>query len=523
MRAWLLLVLAACGGGDRDPLEVQTDSGGVRGVMQGETRAFLGVPYAAPPVGELRWRPPQRAAAWEGVRDAVQTGLQCPQSFSLGGPGGDEDCLFVNVWSPPDASGRPVLVWLHGGAFIFGSGGDSYYNGKHLAETYDVVVVTVNYRLGALGFLAHPAFAAEDPSYPSSGNWGLDDQLAALQWVQRNIEKFGGDKTRVTLFGESAGGFSTCVHYLSPRSAGLFHAAISESGLCSSMLTEPSKAAAEADGVATATSLGCTGTGAAAAACLRSKTADQLLAATAPPPILQQPHGGPFYGTGNFLATLPNVDGFVIAKPLRQLFAGGNFEARPLLLGANRDEGTIFHSSLFALEVTDEADYRAAITRRFGAGNVDAIVAQYPVASYASANRALAEVTGDAFFVCSARRSALGATAAGASVYAYSFQRELTNTFMQGLGVFHIAEVPFVFGTEGAFPLGRIGDAGQVVADAVQGYWTRFAASGDPNGVGATEWPTYTGGRHLVLDASVTAGMAYKAAACDFWDAVTVP
>jgi para-nitrobenzyl esterase len=238
---------------------------------------------------------------------------------------------------------------------------------------------------------------------------------------------------------------------------------------------------------------------------------------------MQQPHGGPFYGTGNFLPTLPNVDGFVIAKPLRQLFAEGNFEPRPLIVGANRDEGTIFHSSLFALEVVDEAEYREAIVRRFGQANVDAIVARYPVASYASANRALAEVTGDAFFVCSARRTARGATAAGAPVYAYSFQRELTNTFMQNLGVFHITEVPFVFGTDGAFPLGRVGDAGMPLADTTQAYWTRFAASGDPNGGGDPEWPTSTGDRHLVLDATVTAGTAYKAGVCDFWDGITVP
>ncbi|MBA3397558.1 MAG: carboxylesterase family protein [Deltaproteobacteria bacterium] len=519
-RAWLVLVLAACGGGDRDPLEVETDSGGVRGVMQGDTRAFLGVPYAAPPVGELRWRPPQRAVAWEGVRDAVQTGLQCPQSFSLGGPGGDEDCLFVNVWSPPDGKQRPVLVWLHGGAFIFGSGGDSYYSGKHLAETYDVVVVTVNYRLGALGFLAHPALTAEDPGYPSSGNYGLDDQRAALEWVQRNIVAFGGDPGRVMLFGESAGGFSTCAHYVSPRSTGLFHAAISESGLCAGTVSEPTLAEAEAAGVRTAELLGCTG--ADAAACLRSKSSQALLDATAVAPPGEQPPGGPFYvGGENVLSTIPNVDGFVLRTTLREAFTAGDFEPRPLIIGSNRDEGTLFHSSFFAMEVATDAHYRDALGRRFGTANVDAIVARYPIAAYPSANRALAEVTGDAFFVCPTRHAARGAARAGADVYLYSFDHPLDQPFLADLGAFHSSEIPFVFGTDPAFPLGRVGEAGQPLASAMQRAWTDFAATAEP-GAG---WPRYdlATEQHRILDVTLATGTAHKAAACDFWDALVIP
>ena len=523
----LVVVLAVgCGGDAGDGLTIKIDSGTLLGVMQDDARAFLGVPYAAPPIGENRFRPPQPAIPWSDVRDAAGVGSQCPQTFSLAGAGGDEDCLFLNVWAPKaDGKKKAVMVWLHGGAFIFGSGGETYYNGKHLAENHDVIIVTVNYRLGALGFLAHPAFAAEDPAYPSSGNWGLDDQLAALQWVHRNIAAFGGDPDRVTLFGESAGGFSTCAHYLSPRSAGLFQYAISESGLCSIMFPEPSKAAAEAAGVTVAEGLGCPGTGAAAAACMRGKTWEALLAATGSPPIAMQPPGGPFYISGNVLATLPNVDNFVIKKPLREAFAAGGFDPRPVLIGGNQDEGTLFHSTIFANEVPDEAAYRAALARRFGAGNVDAIVAKYPVASYPSANRAIAEVSGDSFFACALRRTVRGMSAAGAPTYFYAFEQPTEAPFLAGLGVFHSSELPFVFDTDPAFPLGRVGASGASTSEMIEGYWTRFAKTGDPNGEGAPMWSPYerASDQHLVLAANVTTVTHYKDALCDFWDAIVPP
>jgi para-nitrobenzyl esterase len=526
---WLVLAIWLVGCADeRDPLEVAIDTGVLHGIAQGETRAFLGIPYAAPPVGADRWRPPQPAPPWEGVRDAIAVGVQCPQTFSITGAGGDEDCLFVNVWTPagPGAAGLPVMVWLHGGAFVFGSGGDKYYNGRFLAETYGVVIVTVNYRLGPLGFLAHPAFAAEDPAYPSSGNYGLDDQLAALRWVQRNIARLGGDPGRVLLFGESAGGFSTCVHYVSPRSEGLFARALVESGLCASTVLEPTRAEAEAAGIAVAQKLGCPATGPEAAACLRGQSADALLAATALPEAAQQPPGGPFYigGNSSLLSAVPNVDGFVLRQTLREAFATGGFAPRPLVVGTNRDEGTLFHSSFFAVPVASETEYRAALSRRFGAGNVPAIIARYPVAAFDSANRALAEVTGDAFFVCPARQTARGAAAAGAPVYLYSFEREPEQAFLGGLGVFHSSELPFVFGTDPAFPLALVGESGRATAGAVQAMWTQFAATADPNGTGPA-WPAFdrAGDRYLVIDAGIAAASGHKTAACDFWDGLAIP
>ncbi|MBA2538032.1 MAG: carboxylesterase family protein [Deltaproteobacteria bacterium] len=518
----LLVGLIACGGGG-DPLEVNLDTGVIVGVEQaGDVRAWLGVPYAAPPVGELRWKRPQPVAPWDGVLETVQVGIQCPQTFSIGGPGGDEDCLFVNVWSPSGASKLPVMVWLHGGAFIFGSGGDSYYSGRHLAETYGVVVVNVNYRLGAFGFLAHPALTSEDPGYPSSGNYGLEDQHAALEWVQRNAKAFGGDASRVMLFGESAGGFSACAHYVSPRTSGLFHAAISQSGLCGSKITEPTLAVAEAAGVKTVEALGCPGTGPSAAACMRAKSTDALLDATEITPPNMQPPGGPFYvGGENVLSTIPNVDGVVMQQTLRAAFTGGDFAKRPLIIGTNRDEGTLFHSSFFAMEVTSDAEYRAAIERRFGAANVDAIAAQYSIESYPSPNRALAEITGDAFFVCATRHAARGAARAGAPVYLYSFERTPETAFLADLGAFHSSEIPFVFGTDGAFPLSRVGAGGAPVADAVQQIWTQFAATGTPG----ADWPRHdeASDQYRILDAPMSTATGLKAERCVFWDSLVLP
>jgi para-nitrobenzyl esterase len=178
-----------------NPLVVDTASGKLEGTKTGtgDIRAFLGIPYAAPPVGALRWRAPQPAVPWNGTRQAIQVGLQCPQLLSFEGPSYDEDCLYLNVWTPTGAHDLPVMVWLHGGAFIFGSGGDKWYEGDLLAQQ-GVIVVTINYRLGALGFMANPASDDEDPAYPTSGNYGLEDQRAALEWVQANIAAFGGDR-----------------------------------------------------------------------------------------------------------------------------------------------------------------------------------------------------------------------------------------------------------------------------------------------------------------------------------------
>lgn len=514
----LLAVLVGCSDDPGNPLRVELDTGVVIGLDRDTVIEFMRIPYAAPPVGDLRFKPPQPPEPWSEERELIDLADPCPQGVSFGGAG-VEDCLYVNVWVPKGKSGKlPVMVWLHGGAFIFGSGSDAYYSGKYFAEAQGVIVVNMNYRLGAFGFLAHPAFATEDPAYPSSGNWGIDDQFAAIAWVHRNIAAFGGDPEKVTLFGESAGGYSACVHYVSPRTEGMFRAVISESGLCTTSALELSRADAEAAALDVAAKLGCTG--ADAAACMRSKTVQQFVDATNPI-MMGAPPGGPFYQAGPTLPTLPNVDGFVIEKSLRETFESGEFPARPLILGATRDEGTLFHTSLFATLVENETQYREALARRFPASRVEEIVQRYPIASFPNANRALAEVTGDAFFVCPARRTAR-AVAMKAPTYYYSFQQEPSQAFMPDLGVFHSAEIPFLFGTDPRYPLARAGDTGKPTADALQGYWVRFAEKMDPNGDGAPAWPLYERAteQHLVIDNDPSVGSAYKSALCDFWDGV---
>ena len=512
--ALILTLLAACND-DLGPDDVELDTGIARGFDDGAgVRSWLGLPYAAPPVETLRWKPPQKPAHWDGTRDATKYGFKCPQNTVITSGGGAEDCLNVNVWTPSRTSSTPlpVMVWIHGGAFVFGSGSDPFYSGAELARSRGVVVVTINYRLGGLGFLAHPALTAEDPR-GTSGNYGLLDQIAALEWVQRNIEAFGGDPTRVTLFGESAGGFSTCVHYANPATASLFSAAIIESGACASGGLEQTHAQAEADGVALGAKLGCPGSDANALACMREQIDFAILDATALPPISQQLPGGFFYANIP-PSTLPNVDGVVLPMPVEERLAAGAYPPRPLIIGSNRDEGQLFHANILSNLVTTEQQYVDAVTRRFGP-RTQAIVARYPVASFPTPNDALAAVSSDAFFICPARRNAKAITAAGAPVYRYTFERGLEQALIADLGAFHSAEIPFVFGVD-AYPLGKVGSA-QPLADAMQTYWTNLAKTGTPG----DDWPLFDASETVrVLDVPLSTTTAYKTADCDFWNAL---
>jgi len=521
---WLALLVVVCAcGEDLGPNDVEIETGVLHGTDDGAgVKSWLGIPYAAPPVGDLRWKPPQRAKSWDGTRDATKVGQKCPQNTVITTGGGIEDCLTLNVWAPSAIAGGtlPVMVWIHGGAFVFGSGGDPFYSGAELARTRGVIVVTINYRLGGLGFLAHPALAAEDPDH-TSGNYGIRDQIAALEWVQRNIDAFGGDPAHVTLFGESAGGFSTCLHLTDPKTATLFERAIIESGACadggggSGGLLQ-SRAQAESDGLATGAKMGCPGSDAGALACLREQIDYAVLDATAVPPIAQQLPGGFFYGTYP-PSTLPNIDGVVIPEAIEARIAAAGYPARPIILGTNKDEGTLFHSSILSNPVHTEQEYRDALARRFtDAALVDQIVALYPVADYPSPNDALATVSADLFFACPARRNARAFSAAGATVYRYVFQRDLESASFPDLHAFHSAEIPFVFGND-AYPLGKVGSATSL-ADAMQSAWTTFAKTGEPGG----GWPVYASASdpYQVLDVPVSQSAGYRAAFCDFWDGV---
>ncbi len=497
-------------GGIQSGVDIDIDSGSLTGEERGGSRAFLGVPFAAPPVGDLRWKPPAPVEPWTGSRDATAVGAACPQPPGLiGSLATNEDCLFLNVWTPKDAPAEPVpvMVWIHGGAFALGSAGEPLYDGQALVEHGDRVVVTINYRLGALGLLAHPALTAES-STGSSGNYWLLDQIAALEWVQRNILAFGGDPDNVTIFGESAGGASVCALMASPLTGGLFHRGISESGLCNSGLFGRALADQEAGGVTAATDLGC-GDAATAATCLRGKTDAELVGLFQ----LTVPPGGLLYAPADGFVSFPFVDGYVLPTPMLDRFTGGDAQSVPLMLGTNGDEARIFHGpETFAQPVTDEAGYREALGRRFAPADVDAIVAEYPIASFASANAALTKVSDDWAFVCTARRTARATAAAGLSTYLYAFEHIRAGATTSD----HGSEIALVFGQSTVDPADR------ALSDAMVGYWTRFAATGDPNGNGAVTWPKYdaTGDQHLELVAMIAAGSGRESQKCDFWEGI---
>ncbi|HEX4336843.1 MAG TPA: carboxylesterase family protein [Polyangiaceae bacterium] len=521
------------GGGPR--FDVTTKDGVVVGKLDGKVRAFYGIPYAAPPTGKNRWKSPQAVTPWTTPRDATAAPKVCPQ-IATGGtdadPRSDEDCLVVNVFmpDPPPASPLPVMVWFHGGAFIFGSGGETYYDGGPLVEEGKVIVVSLNYRLGALGFLAHPALTAEEKTHPTSGNYGFEDQQAALRWVKDNVGAFGGDPAKVTLFGESAGGQSVCAHLVAPDSAGLFAGAISESGLCDGLI-DAKRDDQYLSGESFAKTVGCTDP-ATVLTCLRGVSPDDLIKAS---PAASLPGGLFFQGTragaadGGTDAGVPQSntwgpveDGVVIPVPIGT--AGAASAKVPLLLGTNLNEGTLFTSpALFGgVPVANDGEYQTALDRTFGAAAAS-IVAQYPSSAFKTANDALNELATDAFFVCPARRFARAISDSGVDVYLYAFAHTPEKPLVADLGVFHSSELGYVFGTD--FPLDPPQTDELPLGTLMRSYWTTFATTGDPNGGTSPKWPKYTtaGDQNMKLDLPTSAAQTgYKKAKCDFWD-TTVP
>lgn len=480
---------------------VVTDRGAVRGERSGGTYAFKGIPYAAPPVGALRWRAPEDAVCWDGIRSATDYGPACPQ-LDEGAVIGAEDCLTLNVWTPtttPADGGLPVMVFIHGGGNAQGTSSQPIYDGRRLAEA-GVVLVTFNYRLGPLGFLAHSALAAESAA-GASGNYGILDQIAVLRWVQRNAHAFGGDPGRVTIFGESAGAVDTCVLLASPLAAGLFHRALMESGACLGGNLQGAGRTAERYVAASP----CAGVGD-IAACLRGLDAETALRVL-PASVGVVSAGENQYG--------PVVDGYVLPRAPIDQIAAGEHNHVPLIVGVNAEE-----TGQSAPRITSEVQYRAAVIAQFGPVLGERILARYPVEEYGSPRAALVAVTSDARFVCTARRSARTVAAhQQEAVYRYLFTQRLRGQ-AAALGAFHGLEVVFVFGTLGA--RGGITPSAEerALSDAMIGYWTRFAATGDPNGAGSTPWPVFDPqpDTHLVLGTPITSGAGIRAAQCNFWE-----
>lgn len=479
---------------DREFIEARTEAGVVRGVEGAGVRAFLGVPYAEAPVGDLRWRGPRPVEAWDGVRDATRRGSDCVQALGrkaiLGGGGGlvvgSEDCLFVNVYGPArgegddDAEARPVMVYLHGGAFTIGSGAN--YDPSRLATEQDRVVVTVNFRLGALGWLAHPGFDAEGEGV--GGNWGLMDQQAALGWVHRNISAFGGDPDDVTLFAESSGAWSACYLMASPGSEGLFHRVILQSGPC----LEPQSLNKAGDQVHTgppfADDLGCDQQG--QVACLRRLPAWRIARAPSLRSGINGPGSwGPVYGD----ATVP------VSPP--EAFASGRFVQVPVIVGTNTDEGR-----LFAVEVRDMDRYRQETVWLYGADGERAL-ARYPVGAEGPA-ATIAQSFTDSRFSCpaDALRRLL---ARHVPVHGYEFADAeapfILPDWVTGLdmGAYHASELAYVFGTSWLFAdTGRWTDRQRALSQRMMRLWAGF---GHDPGFGA-DWPAVSegGGPIVVFD-----------------------
>jgi para-nitrobenzyl esterase len=459
-------------GGGSSPV-VATAGGLLRGSTAGGTHEFLGIPYAAPPVGNLRWRPPQPAARWPGVRAATSFAPHCPQPGSpFGVASTSEDCLYLNVYAPAGGhlGNRPVMVWIHGGALVTGESDD--YNPASLVRN-GAVVVTINYRLGALGFLADSALASH--SGGPSGDYGLMDQQAALRWVQRNIRGFGGNPRNVTVFGESAGGLSTLSQLVSPGARGLFQHAIVESGTYA--LTQAPLASAESSGAAFAAKVGCT-TIANTAACLRSVPVATILA--------NENAGG----------YQPNIDGDVLPQSIGTALSSGQFSHVPVIIGTNRDEWRLF-VGLDQAEggpAVTAANYQSMIASTLGvpASVAAVIAAQYPLSDFSSPAVALGAVGTDAIFACNAQ-TAEDSLARYVPTYAYEFSDEnAPEVFLppEGFpyGAAHASEIQYLFTLNAeAFPA-ALTPAQQALAATMRGYWTNLATFGTP----AAGWPRFS-------------------------------
>jgi para-nitrobenzyl esterase len=473
-------MLASCARGGppqvlaRDTL-VQTASGPVRGAFGDDHLLFAGIPYAAPPVGPLRWRAPQPPTPWQGERDASKFGPRCVLDTTHDPDFGQpvsEDCLTLNVWTPKSSTGEalPVMVWIHGGGFVNGSG--DIYDSRGLVARGDIIVVTLNYRLGALGFLAHPALGVND----DVGNYGFADQQAALRWVRDNIAQFGGDPTKVTVAGESAGGMSVCDHLVAPGSAGLFRAAIISSGPCEAQVD---RAKAEQVSLAYAADAGCADP-ATAADCLRALPVDKLSQRPLYFHLGADGLTGPISGT----ALLP-VDAMTA-------IAAGHAARVPVLIGTNHDEYTLFAAILFLQH--GMPDYQQAFDDAFGADS-SLVEQEYPLSRYGNSALAYGAAVTDGYFACSADEIELGLMK-DARVYAYEFNDrdapspEPLRTVPFAVGAGHSLELRYLFDIRGAPPLNT---AQQELSNRMIDYWSGFVKAGVPHADGAPEWPPFGG------------------------------
>jgi para-nitrobenzyl esterase len=479
-----------------DPVAV--DGGRIAGkLLPSGVRAYFGIPFAAPPLRDLRWREPQPVRPWQGIRYTAAFAPECIQTLRahdinhyFGDEATSEDCLHLNIWAPPrsaDETPRPVVVWIYGGGFTIGSAAMANYHGESLARQ-GVVYLTVAYRVGALGFLAHPQLTAESANR-SSGNYGFLDQIAALQWVQRNIERFGGDPANVTIMGQSAGSMSVSVLQASPLARGLFHRAVGMSGAAfgtATAIAPQPLAEAEAMGPRLQEHLKGASIGA-----MRSLPADRILQAQLAVPVR--------YG--------PIIDGYLLPARPEEIFATGKQNDVPILIGFTRDES---FSELARARTLN--DYREAARRIYGT-NAEKLLALYPASDDTTAQRAAVDAARDSSVSLQMRSWARAQVKTGTSpVYAYLFSR--VHPYVSGVrfsdhdpdtvGAYHTADVPYWLGTLESLNLFRKtrewSDADRALSDAMSGALVSFARSGNPNPDGGRQWPQYRPDRERIRE-----------------------
>jgi para-nitrobenzyl esterase len=494
---------------------VKIASGALEGTLEKASRvqSFKGIPFAQPPTGDLRWKPPQAVRSWQGTRKADKFGPRCMQRPIFGdmgfrSDGMSEDCLYLNVWKPAKPSGQklPVLVYFYGGGFVAGDGSEPRYDGESMAGK-GMVAITVNYRLGVFGFLAHPELSRES-AHKASGNYGLLDQQAALKWVQQNVAAFGGDPKKVTIAGASAGSISVSAQMASPLSKDLIAGAIGESGSIIGALSAVPLAEGEQAGVKFATGLGAT-----SLAALRAMSAEQLLDATAKP-------GTPFPS--------PTVDGYFLPKSPAEIYAAGEQAKVPLLAGVNSEEMGYF--AILGREKPTVENYRKALQRLY-ADKAEEVFKLYPATSETEVMDAAQDLAGDRFISYStwkwldlatktggkptyyylyarprpAMRAEMGNATAGLAGGVVRGNQPAANARPQPRGAVHSAEIEYAMGNLDSNKVYAWTPDDYKVSKLMQGYFVNFIKTGNPNGKGLPNWQTFRQGQRLIIDVNTRA------------------
>ncbi len=469
---------------------IRVEGGLISGAAADGVRIFKGIPFAAPPMGELRWKAPQPVVAWDGVRKCEAFGPECPQasyptsSMYFSPPQKQsEDCLYLNVWTAArSGERRPVMVWIHGGALTRGSGANRVYDGTALAKK-GVVLVTINYRLGPLGYLAHPELTSESPQH-SSGNYGVLDQIAALKWVQKNIAAFGGDSSRVTIFGESAGSWSVNILVATPLAKGLFHRAIGESG---GQFGPGTYLKEDRDKLPSAEKIGAAfakAVGASSLKELRALPAEKIIEV-----FFNDAEGRKF-------RTQPIVDGWVLPDEIRTIFAQGKQNDIPVIVGSNANEMTTLTPPASVPRTLE--DYRKRIESQYGE-MVKEFDAVYPVKTEADIANGYLGSARDTLFTLQMRTWARMTATGHSKAYLYSFSHVPPNPNSKYLGAYHASEIAYVFGNLN--PENRAyQDVDHKLAEILSSYWVNFATTGDPNAKGLPRWIPYNRDAESYMD-----------------------